>query len=427
VTAQLDINKALSPETKGQPDWLSTWREQGLAQFSKHDWPTRKTESWKYTPLKSLLDVPWKNTDARPAVAGISFEQWNEINISIVNGLLEEAPSLPEGVVLKKLSECSEQEGAEFLTKIGAERSGFMFDDMNQALLTEGYWLTVADGVVVDRPIQLDFVVTGDQTLSSTQVLLDVGSNASVTVAETYSVESSKEAFVNANAAIFVGENAKVTHYHLLLEGGDTRHVGRVTATLNRFSELSSFHMAVGGLLKRKDITVRHRGEGAQLSLNGVYLPKGKEIIDYHTTLEHEVPNCNSSEVFRGIIGDHAKAVFNGRIHIHKDAQKSLAEMNNRNLLLSDHAEINTKPELEIYADDVKCAHGATIAQLDEGSLFYFQARGISKKEAEVMLSFGFINELLDALSDEPVQNLLRPMLATLFSENQSDLTRHLV
>jgi len=170
---------------------------------------------------------------------------------------------------------------------------------------------------------------------------------------------------------------------------------------------------------------VNHEGSGAHCDLKGVYLPQNNQHIDYHTCIEHKVPHCTTDEVFRGIIADQAKAVFNGRIHIHKDAQKTLAELNNRNLLLSNKAEINTKPELEIYADDVRCAHGATIAQLDDNAMNYMLSRGISRQEAEVMLSFGFINELLDGVAHQPIQEKLRPILAQLFGKDES-LTRHI-
>lgn len=428
MTIEFDTTEALQAVSENaSPQWLKTWQKQGQLSFQNLSWPTRKTEDWKYTPLKSLLDTSWKKNSSQVDSAGIQFESWNEIRIDIVNGEIISAVNLPDGVSIQRLSECDQADGTEFLNRVDAERQTFIFDSLNQAALDQGYWLKVEANTVVAQPLHLNFISDGDDSLVSTQVLVDLGVNASLTLTETFTQTADSNCLVNANTALFVSENAKLTHYHLLLEEGQSHHIGRVTASLEKFSLLTGFHMAIGGVVKRKDITVRHKGEGAQLSLNGVYLPKGNEVIDYHTTIEHEVPNCESEEIFRGIIGDKAKAVFNGRIHIHKDAQKSVALLNNRNLLLSPTAEINTKPELEIYADDVRCAHGATIAQLDANQLFYFQSRGISKKEAEVMLSFGFINELLDALDDEPVQLLLRPLLSSLFAKKQSELARHIL
>ena len=171
---------------------------------------------------------------------------------------------------------------------------------------------------------------------------------------------------------------------------------------------------------------VNHAGPGAYAALNGVYLPRGDEHIDYHSTIEHAVPHCQTDEVFRGIIADRATAVFNGRIHIHPDAQKTRAELSNKNLLTSAEAQINSKPELEIYADDVQCAHGATVAQLDELAMHYLRTRGVSRAEAEVMLSFGFINELIEALELESLRAYLRPLLALRFARD-SELSRHLL
>ena len=193
--------------------------------------------------------------------------------------------------------------------------------------------------------------------------------------------------------------------------------MGGVHVNLHRDARFHGFTLAQGSRLKRIDYQLNMRGEGAHMELNGVYLPRNKQVIDYHTNVEHCVPNCTSNEVFRGIIGDSAKAVFNGRIHIHPKAQKTLAELSNKNLLTSRTAEINTKPELEIYADDVRCAHGATISQLDETSLYYLQSRGISAADATTMLSFGFINELLNQVPEQAIQDYLRPRLSSLFGQ----------
>ncbi|EAR08530.1 Fe-S cluster assembly protein SufD [Reinekea blandensis] len=425
----MNIAKAVSKqEAWSRPQWLQQWQQAGLDRFRETPWPTRKTEHWKYTPLKSLTGIDWSLPEPKTSVAdGIRFDDWNAIRLNIVNGELQNPGDLPTGVSLVRLSECNQEQAERFLAALEASRNDFLFDTANQAFIQDAYWLNVDPNTQVQQALHLNYVTDGDDVLSSSQIWINLGVGAQVTVVETFSAGEQGRCLVNANTAITLADNARMTHYHLMLEEGDAHHIGRVTAELQRSAYLDSFHVGIGGVLKRKDIRVRHCGEGAELRLNGVYLPKGAEIIDYHTCIEHEVPHCTSEEIFRGIISDSAKAVFNGRIHIHKDAQKSLAEMNNRNLLLSDQAEIDTKPELEIYADDVKCAHGATIARLDDTQLFYFQARGISRAEAEVMLSFGFINELLDSLQDEAVQNLLRPLLATLFAHQRSELTRHLL
>lgn len=407
-------------------DSFAQWQAQSAERFQQAPWPSRKTEHWKYTPLKSLLDVRWQAATAPAKTDGVVFENFNEVRITIANGSISNDFNLPTGVQLLRVSELSNELRSEYVAAVVAQQTDFLFDALNASALDEGYWLKIEAGAIIEQPLHINYVSSGNNIMINTQLLVDIAPNAAATLVESFS-HLEGDVFVNPNTSLRVSENAQLTHYHLLLDEGEVRHVGKVAAVLQRSARLHSFHMAVGGLLKRKDIVVRHCGEGAELVLNGVYLPRGKEHIDYHTVLEHEVPHCTSEEVFRGIIGDSATAVFNGRIHIHKHAQKSLAELNNKNLLLSPTATINTKPELEIYADDVKCAHGATIAQLDKKQLFYFQARGISRAEAEVMLSFGFINELLEALPDEPVKQLLKPMLLRLFSGSSADLTRHVL
>ena len=187
---------------------------------------------------------------------------------------------------------------------------------------------------------------------------------------------------------------------------------------------MRGFTLAQGSRLKRIDYQVNHCGEGAELDLQGAYLPRNNQLVDYHTNVRHMVPRCTTREIFRGIVGDSARAVFNGRIYIHPDAQKTLAELSNKNLLTSNKAEIDTKPELEIYADDVKCAHGATVSQLNATAMYYLQSRGVSRQEAEVMLSFGFINELLEQIAEPGVQDYLRPHLARLFGRDNDLLER---
>jgi Fe-S cluster assembly protein SufD len=275
---------------------------------------------------------------------------------------------------------------------------------------------------VVHLTTQLSQAFTARQRL-----LVVVDKHCEGTVIEHFaSSDDCQNGFVNGVSEIVINEGARLTHYRLHLEEEHAIHIGGVYVQLQRDAQLDSFCLALGGLLKRVDLRVQHQGPGSECRLNGVYLSKGSQHVDLHSTVEHESPHGTTAEVFRGIVDDQARAVFNGRIHIHPQAQKTLAELSNRNLLLSNHAELYTKPELEIYADDVRCAHGATVSKIDDESLYYMQSRGIERKEAEVMLSFGFINELLDQLPHEPVRQRLRPVLSTWFGQD-SRLTRHLL
>lgn len=402
-------------------NWLSDWRAQGWEQFSNRPWPTRKTEDWKYTPLRSLTETPWQLAVSSSEAQGIDFGDWSRITLTLVDGQLVSQDALPEGVSLRLLSKADAQTRIEFEQRLSKTLAGErqLFNVFNQAMLTEAVWLEIAPGTVLDKPLHLDQVISSAATerVIPVRVLVDLGDRAEATLVETFSNEASGAVFINPVTELQLAANARLRHYHLLLEEGDVRHLGSVHASLGGYAQLDSFHMALGGTLKRKDLVVEHNGSGAELRLNGVYLPRAQEHIDYHTTLEHCVAHCSSNEVFRGIVADRAKAVFNGRIHIHKDAQKTLAELSNKNLLTSHQAEVDTKPELEIYADDVKCAHGATVAQRDDSALFYFLARGIRREDAEVMLNFAFINELLDGLADAAVRDLLQPLLRERFAQ----------
>ncbi len=307
--------------------------------------------------------------------------------------------------------------------------SAHLFNDLNNAALNDGVLIHVGKNQRLEQPLQISWLSSHNpQPFSITSRLLMVlESGAEATLVEHYaSDEQPQNSFTNALTELVIGDNARLQHYRLQLMQEDALHIGSTHVDLARDSQYNAFHLGLGTRLTRNDIVVNHNVGGSHCELNGVYIPQNQQLLDFHTCIEHKVPHCTSNEVFRGIMNDKARAVFNGRIHIHPQAQKTLAELSNKNLLLTNTAEIYTKPELEIYADDVKCAHGATVAQLEEKAMFYMQSRGISKKEAEVMLSFGFINELLEALPHEDIALVLRPLLARRFGRDQS-LSRHLL
>jgi Fe-S cluster assembly protein SufD len=216
-----------------------------------------------------------------------------------------------------------------------------------------------------------------------------------------------------------LGKDANCQYYRLHLEEQHSIHLGGIYAELAQNAQLGTFQLSLGGRLKRTDTNIFHRGEGSNSNLKGIYLPKLNQCIDMHTNVEHIVPRCTSEQTFRGVVGDNARAIFNGRIHIHPKAQKTSAHLSNKNLLTSEKAEIYTKPELEIYADDVKCSHGATVAQMNDEALHYFCARGISHATAKIMLSQGFVNELLEGITIPALVEYLRPIIATWFEANQ--------
>lgn len=413
---------------------LSSLREQGASEFERATWPGRKLEHWKYTSVQALQSnetAVWAaGSSASAECLATQLIPMHATRLVFVDGVLDAAASdtMPEGICLfSQADNLASDVIAANLGKVAgtvdpARRN--LFASLNSAWTLDGLLIHVARNVVLEKPVYLIYVSTAQHNVVAnlrTLVVLEQGASAQI-IEHFLSAEhlSSNNSFVNTLTEIQLGQNAQLHHTRLNLEHEAAIHVGAVHVNLMRDAVLNGFTLSEGSQLKRIDYQLNHCGQGASLSFDGVYLARHDQQVDYHTCIEHRVPNCTSQQVFRGIVGNKAKAVFNGRIHIFEDAQKTLAEMSNRNLLTSNSAEIYTKPELEIYADDVKCAHGATISQLDETALYYLLSRGISPANARTMLSFGFINELLSSLTIEPLRVWLEAWLRNRFSEDRS-------
>lgn len=404
--------------------------------WAQRQWPTRKTEAWKYTPVKALADGNFlSKPSAPPALNNINalyaIDQLNSIELVFVDGqfqaqLSSDLSVLPTGITITALADAPAALLEQYLNSAAGEHAT-LFGDLNTAAIEQGFVVEVAKNADIVQPVHIVNIATQVNACSVNARVLwlqHMGSRANLV--EHFGSTSDAKVFTNSITELFIGENAQCQHYRLHLEGELNQHVGGVYSQLQKSARLNSFYVAMGANLQRVDVVTQFEGEGAEAVNNGVYLPRNKQLTDFHTCIEHKVPHCTSNEIFRGIIGDSARAVFNGRIHIHKDAQKTLAELSNKNLLTSAKAEVNTKPELEIYADDVRCAHGATIAKIDPLAMYYLQSRGISKEEAQVLLSFGFINELIEQLDNEAIVAFLRPIIATRFAKNP-ELTQHIL
>ncbi|WP_439133611.1 Fe-S cluster assembly protein SufD [Pseudomaricurvus sp.] len=398
-------------------DWLAPQRQTSLALLREAQWPTRKTEAWKYLPINV-----WDRTellaeaDAASDAAVETIEGLNSLDLVFVNGKLESSLSgdLPAGLTVVSLADASADAQAwarETFTAVKPERH--LFGLVNDVLATQGVLIDVADDAVIEQPVRIVNVLTQGHE-SHTRVLVRLGKNAKASVVEQFvgNQRSKNTGF----AEYKIGESAYLEHYRFALQTGESLSIGGSHFELATRAELNSSLVGFGSTLQRIDVDVTHAGEHAFAKLNAIYLLDGKELFDLHSTIEHAVPNGTTEENVRGIVADNSRAVFNGRIHIHRDAQKTLAELNNRNLLMSDRAEIDTKPELEIYADDVRCAHGATVAQIDKKALYYMQTRGVSRSQAQIMLNFGFINELVDQMPNEALAEWLRPQLRDRFA-----------
>lgn len=420
-------HQAIRLTTQQQPlTWLESLRNSSAENWLAQPWPTRKTEHWKYTPLQSLHKTIYQvwGTPEKSLLNTVqeSFIPLDATRLVFVDGVFDEKHSnnLPESVVRFSQVNTAQQSLIEkHLGKI-VEGERHLFATLNNAWLDDGVLIHVPRNQQLEKPVYIVNVMTG-AVVSNQRVLVVLEESSQAEIIEHYfSGENAQKGFANSLTEIHLGDNASLHHYRLNLEEEQAQHIGAVHVDLQRNARLRGFALALGSSLMRIDYQLNHRGSGAELDLQGIYLPRNQQMVDYHTNVCHWVPHCKSNEVFRGIVSDSAQAIFNGRIYIHQDAQETLAELSNKNLLTSNKAEVNTKPELEIYADDVKCAHGATISQLNANARYYLQSRGLSRAEADVMLSFGFINELLEQIQQPAVHDYLYPRLAKLFGRDES-------
>jgi Fe-S cluster assembly protein SufD len=410
------------------PPWLQDYLQAGRARWEASPMPTRKTEQWKYTSLRSLQPdyAPASDGGIVLADAGIDLPRFDGFRMVFINGHFcpEHSDStVPAGVSIVRFADADANQAEQIRRHLGAAvgREQVLFTALNDAALAEGVFLDIEPRARIEQPLHIIWASgnQGEAFSINQRLLVLCGESSNASVIEHFAgARGEQQSFTNGVTELLLETRASLNHYRLHLEEADALHIGRVHARLESQSTLNSFHLALGSVLKRVDLVVDHIGQGAHCEVNGVYLPRGQEHIDYHTCMEHRVPNCTSSETFRGIIGDEATAVFNGRIHIHPDAQKTKAELSNRNLLTSTRAEVNTKPELEIYADDVQCAHGATVAQLDDMSLYYLRTRGVSQANAKIMLSFGFINEVTDSVRCDALRAYLQTLLSQRFARD---------
>jgi Fe-S cluster assembly protein SufD len=403
--------------------WLQDFRAAAANQWLAQAWPTRKTEHWKYTPLQGLQKTVLSSWGQAADAAQDQFIPLDALRLVFVNGVFDAVASTASADYLVRFSQANAEQQALIQKHLGTivEGERHLFATLNNAWLDDGVLLHVPRNVILDKPVYIVNLTNAAASASNQRLLIVLEDNAQAEVIEHYfSSAAEPSGFSNSLTEVQIGAGAQLHHYRLNLEEEQAQHIGAVHVNLQRNARFRGFALALGASVMRVDYQLNHRGPGAELDLQGIYVPRNEQVVDYHTNICHWVPHCTSNEVFRGIVSDAAQAIFNGRIYIHPDAQKTLAELSNKNLLTSNKAQVNTKPELEIYADDVKCAHGATISQLNQNARYYLQSRGLSRAEADVMLSFGFINELLEQIAQPAVHDYLQPRLAALFGRDMS-------
>jgi Fe-S cluster assembly protein SufD len=350
-------------ETEKNPA-LRTLRERAFARFVETGYPSVREENWKYTN-----------------VAPIGKENWNVP----ADAFTDDAP----------------EDAADLLARFTADRSGFTALNLAFARVA---LVRIPKDTSVAEPIELNFAADdGAAIFPHVIVVVERGSKA--TIVETYA--STAKSFTNAAVQVIVEDDAHVTHYRVQKESPDAFHVGTTEVTLGRGSYYNSTNINLGGAISRHDIDLKFTAEGAEAFVDGLYMLNGTQHADTHSVIDHLVPNCTSHQNYRGVLNDSSRAVFNGIVYVRENAHGTDAEQSNKNLLLSNEARVDTKPQLEIFNDDVKCSHGATVGQLEEEELFYLLTRGLPEPLARNLLTYGFAEEIINKIDVESIKGEL--------------------
>jgi Fe-S cluster assembly protein SufD len=420
----------------GDPDWLTGLRRAGMEHFAELGFPTTRQEAWRYTNVAPITATPFHvaggvRPPAPPAQVGrAAIGSSGGARLVFWNGHfapdLSTRRELPRGVRVTSLAAVLADEPGlvePHLARLAPlDLNGFAA--LGAAFLADGAFVHLPAGSVVPDPIELLFLSSSsaEDLAAFPRVLVVADENSQAEIVEVhagYSIESTgARSLTDATTEIALGDGARLVHHRVLRGGADGAHVATTQVVQGRDSEYRSFSLVLDAKMARHDLRVRFDAEGASCSLDGLYLVHDGQLVDNHTLIDHARPHGTSRELYKGILSGRARAVFNGRVIVREDAQKSDAQQTNRNLLLSERAEIDTKPELEIFADDVKCTHGAAIGPPDPGMIFYLQSRGIAEDAARHMLTQGFADEVLARIPRATLRASLESLVNTRIAES---------
>jgi len=397
--------------------WLQARRDAGAERFATLGLPTPKLESWKYTRLRPLDDTrytPISNAGDDTAISDLPGIGDVAGRLVFVNGKLRadlsDLENLPSGVRFGPLEDILAADPAWAEAHLGAVASDThqAMLALNDAMMDSGFVLHVAKGVALTKPLEVVHVggLTDDAVAYFPRNLIVLEENAQATLVKHHVGRGVGAYFANSVTEIDLGQGAVFKHYKVQAENMQATHVSTEHTRIGRDATYECFNLSIGGLLSRSEARITLAGEGAHCGFNGAYMMRGNEHCDNTSYIDMAVPHTTCKQVYKGVLDDEARAVFQGKIHVARDAQKADGRMLNKTLLLSNGAEIDMKPELEIYADDVQCAHGATSGQLDTTALFYLRSRGIPEALARNMLVQSFLGDALDEITDETVREV---------------------
>lgn len=407
--------------------WLNESRDQALQQFSSLGFPTLRNEDWKYTSIRPIEKRQFKlaqEVDHTVDAATINQYLCKDMACHLMvfvdgrfSAPLSNFGDLPAGVKIKDLATALKEDSEILKTHLcsvaDSNRNGFAA--MNMAFMRDGAYIELDKNTAVELPIHLMFLSTGqhEEVTSQSRILIVAGEGSQAKFIESYHSLKDSVYFNNVTTEIKVGPNANIEHYKVQQESVKAFHIATLQVDQQRDSTFTSHSISLGAQLARNDINVWMGAEGCTSNLYGLYVANGRQHTDFHTRVDHAQPHCNSNEFYKGILDGHSRAVFNGQVYVHPDAQKSAAQQSNNNLLLSKNAEVDTKPQLEIYADDVTAAHGATVGQLDENMMFYLRSRGIDYNSAHALLVYGFAHSVIEKMSLAPLRKHLEGVLVS--------------
>jgi Fe-S cluster assembly protein SufD len=416
------LREALPPAPAGL-------REQALAEFVRLGFPTVRLEDWRYTSLREIAEGGFSaDGDGSPIAAATGAKMDAALadapGMAFVDGrLYAAAPAIP-GVELCPLTEA----GADALAAMNAvgEISRSSLVALNTAFFRSGALLRVADDTIVEQPIHLLYASTPSHSPRANHVrtVIEVGRNSRVTVIEHFLGLGDATGWTNAVTDILLADGATLSHYKVQREAIGAYHTADISALQGADSNWHSVSIALGAHLCRNDIRSRLAAAGARCSFDGLYMAGDEQHVDHHTMVDHAAPRCTSEELYKGVLGGRAAGVFNGKVLVRNDAQRTDARQLNKNLLLSDAATIDTKPQLEIFADDVKCSHGATTGRLSDDAVFFLRARGLDETAARNLLTYAFANEIVERIATEPLRDrleaIVRDRLAAIVAAGRS-------
>ena len=409
-------------------------RRSAISKFSELQFPTTRDEEWKYTNISPLLKhdfVPVQKSaeDYEFEVNHFLFDKMEHSLIVFINGMyssgLSKIKDLPKGVVVKSLSEAIKEDNPIVKRHLGqyADFKNHIFTSLSAAFVQDGAFIYIPDGKVVEDPIHILFLTISDnqKILVQPRNLFVAGKNSQFTIIEHFASTSDEDIyFTNSVTEIVTEENAFVDHLKVQEESKKAFHIGRMDVHQERNSNFVSHLISFGAAISRNDFNSRFNDDGGESMLNGLFLIEGTQLFDAHTLIDHAKPHCNSHEHYKGILMGSSRGVFNGKVIVRKNAQKTNAFQENNNIILSDDALANTKPQLEIFANDVKCSHGATIGQLDNDAMFYLKTRGIGVDRAKAILIHAFASDVVRYIKVNAVREYIESILKKKFHEDQS-------